>query len=58
MDRLIIPMHGGETLYTYALRRDWVYLCMEERMGIPMYVGETDLFLLYIYILISLISYY
>jgi hypothetical protein len=49
MDRLIIPMHGGKTLYTYALRRDWVYLCMEERMGIPMYIGETDFFY-YIYI--------
>jgi hypothetical protein len=35
-------MHGGENEHTYALRRDWVYICMEERLGIPMYGGETE----------------
>jgi hypothetical protein len=41
-ERLIIPMHGGENEYTYAWRRDWVYLCMEERLSIHMYGGETE----------------
>jgi GH15 family glucan-1,4-alpha-glucosidase len=41
-ERLRILMHGGETGYTYAWRKDFVYLCIVERLNIPMYGGETE----------------
>ena len=40
---LSIPIHGGENEYTYALRRDWVYLCIEKRLIILMYGGELSI---------------